>query len=99
MSFCLIPAPTHVAAKQLPHVDVASGDETIEQRSPMMGTRRSVSMQHHARPLMTTDELMDLPADEEIVRIGGVKPILAKKCDYRVDRNFRARLLPVPERR
>jgi type IV secretory pathway TraG/TraD family ATPase VirD4 len=37
-----------------------------------------------------------LPADEEIIRIGGIKPIRAKRCDYRTDRNFQARLRPMP---
>jgi type IV secretion system protein VirD4 len=74
----------------------ATVDNPVEQRSPIMGRKRSVSMQHYARSLMTTDELMDLPADEEIIRIGGTKPIRARKCDYRADRYFRNRLLPHP---
>ena len=52
------------------------------QSSGLMG-RRSVSTHAVARPLLTTDEVMALPADHEIVQVGGVKPILASKCDYR----------------
>jgi type IV secretion system protein VirD4 len=35
--------------------------------------------QAHGRPLLTAGELMDLPPDEEIVRIGGKPPIRAQK--------------------
>jgi type IV secretion system protein VirD4 len=86
-----------LTAKRISENLMGSGtvETPVEQRSPLLATRRSVSLQHHGRPLMTTDELMDLPADQEIVRIGGIKPILAQKCDYRTDRNFAARLLPV----
>jgi type IV secretion system protein VirD4 len=68
----------------------------VAQQSPLLGWKRSVSLGHHGRPLMTPDELMDLPADEEILRVGGIKPIRAEKCDYRIDRNFHERRLPVP---
>ena len=52
------------------------------QSSGLMG-RRSVSTHAVARPLLTTDEVMALPADQEIVQVGGLHPILAQKCDYR----------------
>ena len=63
------------------------GRSTVEalgtsQSSGMMG-RRSVSTHAVARPLLTTDEVMALPAEQEIVQVGGLKPILADKCDYR----------------
>ena len=41
--------------------------------------RRSVNLHAVARPLLTTDEVMALPAEQEIVQVGGVKPILATK--------------------
>jgi type IV secretion system protein VirD4 len=53
--------------------------------------RRSVSVQHVARPLLTTDEVMELPAQKEIVRLSGVKPILCDKVNYRVDAAFAGR--------
>jgi type IV secretion system protein VirD4 len=53
--------------------------------------RRAVSVQHVARPLLTTDEVMELPAQKEIVRLSGVKPILCQKIDYRVDAEFGGR--------
>ena len=55
------------------------------------GGSRSVSTHAVGRPLLTTDEVMDLPADQEIVRIGGVKPILADKLDYRKEAQWRGR--------
>jgi type IV secretion system protein VirD4 len=71
----------------------ASTVETpVAQQSPLMGWRRSVSLGHHGRPLMTPDELMDLDPRKEIIRVGGTKPIDAWKCDYRTDRNFRERV-------
>ena len=39
--------------------------------------RRSVSTHAVARPLLMTDEVMALPAEEEIVQVGGLRPILA----------------------
>lgn len=52
---------------------------------------QSVSMQPTRRPLLTTDEVLDLPAHLEILRIGGCKPILAEKLDYRQERAWAGR--------
>jgi type IV secretion system protein VirD4 len=43
----------------------------------------SVSVHTTGRPLLTTDEVMRLPAGQEIIQVGGHRPILAGKCDYR----------------
>ena len=63
----------------------------VEQWQAGVLGRRSVSVQHVARPLLTTDEVMEVPAHQEIVRLSGVKPILCHKIDYRVDPAFRDR--------
>jgi len=55
-----------------------------------------VSRQETARPLLTPGEVMQLPADEEIVMISGQPPIRAKKLRYFQDANFSGRVLPPP---
>lgn len=55
-----------------------------------------VSRQETARPLLTPGEVMQLPADEELVLVAGLPPIKAKKLKYYADANFRGRLLPPP---
>jgi type IV secretory pathway TraG/TraD family ATPase VirD4 len=47
-----------------------------------------VVLQHVGRPLLTTDEVMELAPQKEIIRLGGIKPILADKVDYRRDWDF-----------
>ncbi|MGH8060808.1 MAG: IncP-type conjugal transfer protein TraG [Pseudoxanthomonas sp.] len=56
----------------------------------------SVSMQSSPRPLLTPGEVMQLPADQEIVMVAGFPPIRAQKLRYFEDRNFLPRLLPPP---
>ncbi|MCF6217068.1 MAG: conjugal transfer protein TraG [Emcibacter sp.] len=53
-----------------------------------------VSRQETARPLLTPGEVMQLPADEEIVMISGHAPIRAKKFRYFEDTNFADRVCP-----
>jgi len=76
------------------------GQQTVEtpvsQQSPVWGVRKSISLGHHGRPLLTPDEVMDLERSKEIIRIGGIKPIQADKYDYRFDPRAQARLLPAP---
>lgn len=55
-----------------------------------------VSRQETARPLLTQGEIMQLPADEELILIAGTAPIRASKLRYYEDRNFRGRVLPPP---
>ncbi len=51
-----------------------------------------VSRQETQRALMTPGEVMQMPADKEVVMISGVSPILAKKLRYFKDRNFTERV-------
>lgn len=53
--------------------------------------RRSVSTHDVGRPLLTTDEVMRLPATQEIVHVGGLWPLLADKLDYREEAQWRHR--------
>ncbi|WP_448140416.1 conjugal transfer protein TraG [Sphingopyxis fribergensis] len=55
-----------------------------------------VSRQETARPLLTQGEVMQLPADDELVLISGMAPVRAKKLRYYEDRNFRGRVLAPP---
>jgi type IV secretion system protein VirD4 len=69
----------------------------VEQRQEGILGRRSVSMHHVGRPLLTTDEVLEMGNDNVIIRKGGMKkkgglkPIFCQKVDYRVDRLFRRR--------
>ncbi|WP_157219141.1 conjugal transfer protein TraG [Flavisphingomonas formosensis] len=56
-----------------------------------------VSRQETARPLLTTGEVMQLPASQELVLVAGMAPIRALKLRHYEDRNFQQRLLPPPE--
>ena len=60
----------------------------VEQHQGGLLGRRSTSYGHVGRALLTHDELMELPAQLEILRIAGLKPILATKIDYRTDPAF-----------
>ncbi|MEL7546104.1 MAG: conjugal transfer protein TraG [Pseudomonadota bacterium] len=55
-----------------------------------------VSRQETARQLLTPGEVMQLPADEEVVLVSGLPPIRASKLKYYEDRNFETRVLPPP---
>lgn len=63
--------------------------------SPWLG-HLMVSRQETARLLRTPGEIMQLPADDEIVMVSGLPPIQAKKLRYYEDGNFRRRVLPPP---
>jgi len=58
-----------------------------------------VSRQETARPLLTPGEVMQLPAEEEIVMVSGQPPIKAQKLRYYEDANFTGRLCPPPASR
>lgn len=51
-----------------------------------------VSRQETARQLLTPGEVMQLPAEEEIVLVSGVPPIRATKIRYYSDKNFKTRV-------
>jgi type IV secretion system protein VirD4 len=55
-----------------------------------------VSRQETARQLLTPGEVMQLPADQEIVMVSGHPPIRAKKLRYFADANFKGRVCPPP---
>jgi type IV secretion system protein VirD4 len=74
------------------------GEATVEQPVVHQGgsgvqSNASTTYQFHGRPLLTPDELMELDDRLEIIRVSGVKPILAQKLDYRTDENLRRRVL------
>ncbi|KCZ53214.1 hypothetical protein HY29_17520, partial [Hyphomonas beringensis] len=53
-----------------------------------------VSRQETQRALITPGEVMQLPADEELILVSGTPPVRAKKLRYFEDRNFTNRVLP-----
>ena len=55
-----------------------------------------VSRQETARALLTPGEIMQLPADDELVLVAGTAPIRAKKLRYFEDPRLTQRLLPAP---
>ncbi len=55
-----------------------------------------VSRQETSRPLLTPGEVMQLPADKELVLVSGLAPIRADKLRYYEDRRFTARALAPP---
>lgn len=64
----------------------------VESRQAGVLGRRSVSFQHVARALLTTDEVMELDPRLELVRLSGVKPIVCRKTNYRTDREWQRRV-------
>jgi type IV secretion system protein VirD4 len=63
--------------------------------SPWLG-HLMVSRQETARPLLTPGEVMQLPADDELILMSGCAPIRAKKARYFEDPEMKARILPPP---
>lgn len=55
-----------------------------------------VSSQETQRHLLTPGEIMQLPADDAVILLGGQKPIRAKKLKFFDDRNFIGRQFPPP---
>ena len=63
--------------------------------SPWLG-HLMVSRQETGRQLLTPGEVMQLPPDDEIVMVAGVRPIRAKKARYFQDRRFAERIMNTP---
>lgn len=57
---------------------------------------RSVNVSEQRRALLLPQEVKELGADEAIVFLEGVRPILCRKIRYFEDRRFRARLMAPP---
>ena len=55
-----------------------------------------VSRQETARPLLTPGEIMQLPADDELVLVSGCAPIRAKKVRYFADPRLKRRICDPP---
>ncbi len=55
-----------------------------------------VSRSETARPLLTPGEVMQLPPEDEIVMVAGIRPIRMKKARYYEDDRYRERVLPAP---
>ena len=61
--------------------------ESGQKGSPFFSSK-SQSDHFSRRPLMTAREVMELSREEEIVLVGGAKPIKCQKSLYYVDGNF-----------
>ena len=84
-------APTNdLTARRI--ADRLMGEGTVsnptEQHQGGLLGRRSTSYGHVGRAMVTHDEMMELPAHLQIIRMKGLKPILATKIDYRTDHAF-----------
>ncbi len=64
--------------------------------SPWLG-HLMVSRTETARPLLTPGEIMQLPADEEIVMAAGVAPIRGRKARYYTDPRLAGRISAPPQ--
>jgi type IV secretion system protein VirD4 len=90
-------APTNdLTAKRISENLMGRGtvSNPVESRQARLMGQHSVSLQHVARPLLFTDEVMELDPRMQIVRLSGCKPILAEKVNYRVDEDFQDRRTP-----
>src|SRR5690606_23668642 len=63
--------------------------------SPWLG-HLMVSRTETARALLTPGEVMQLPADDELVMAAGLAPIRARKARYYSDGRLQRRILPPP---
>ena len=59
-------------------------------------SHKMVSRQETARQLLTPGEVMQLPADQELVLVAGSPPVRALKLRYYEDQNFTERLKEAP---
>jgi len=59
-------------------------------------SHKMVSRQETARQLLTPGEVMQLPADQELVLVAGSPPVRAMKLRYYTDLNFTERLKEAP---
>ena len=60
-------------------------------------SHKMVSRQETARQLLTPGEVMQLPADQELVLVAGSPPVRALKLRYYEDQNFTERLKDAPD--
>jgi len=60
-------------------------------------SHKMVSRQETARQLLTPGEVMQLPADQELVLVAGSPPVRALKLRYYEDQNFTERLKAAPD--
>lgn len=66
--------------------------------SPWLG-HLMVSRSEIARPLLTPGEVMQLPANEQIIMVAGAPPLRTTKARYFEDKRFIERILPPPKAR
>ncbi len=70
--------------------------ESYSQPGRQWTAARTVSHSEQVRPLLAPGDVRELPADEQLVFVTGVRPMRVKKVRYYEDPTFRARLLPAP---
>jgi len=63
--------------------------------SPWLG-HLMVSRSETPRPLLTPGEIMQLPAEDELIMLSATPPIRAKKVKYYADPRLQLRILPPP---
>jgi type IV secretion system protein VirD4 len=58
------------------------------------GANLSYAAHHTGRPLLTPDEVRNLPQTRELLFLAGTRPIIANKLRYYADREFRGMFDP-----
>jgi type IV secretion system protein VirD4 len=69
--------------------------EVVSYHGGVLRRRASISLQEHARPLMTAGEVGQLPTDEAVLVISGQPPFRLKKVYWFKDAVFQGRIRPV----
>ena len=62
--------------------------ETVSRALDSTGSGLSYSEQHTGRPLLTPDEVRNLPENQALLFLAGQRPILARKLRYYADAEF-----------
>ena len=55
------------------------------------GANLTFAAHHTGRPLLTPDEVRNLPKNRELLFLAGLRPIVADKLRYYADREFAGR--------
>ena len=78
----------------IPAEYIAQVFQTMARALDSEKTGISYSQQHTARPLLTPDEVRNLPAQGQLLFLAGQRPIVAGKLAYYTDREFRGAFDP-----
>jgi type IV secretion system protein VirD4 len=70
-------------------VRLLQGTDSTSKRGQFRGAGHSRYAEHHSgRPLLTPDEVRNLPQNRELLFLAGLRPVLADKLRYYADGEF-----------